>query len=378
MSQIKRYFHQITRSFINKNYSGIYILILSASLISAAPLLSQAPGGLIKLKKPDETDQAYKARMRKAYLHLSGSGINNNSLNEIFEYPSLKTLILKSTQVNGGGLSIIRQHPEINYLSLERTYIGDGSVSIISGMKSLYMLDLSYTGVSDAGLQRLKNNSISFINLSGNNLSANSPRYIVENFPNLRRLDLMSVPLTDDSIAMLTGRKSMKELTEEISKDTGGREEDYFTKPKKNVKLENRGLKKLIDINIAGAEITERGLAALSILKDIKILDLAATNIKPEGYGHLRRFKNLEVLSISGTSIGDSEIDLLNDLKKLKVLSLENTAISDRGLKKLSKHPSLYSVYLKDSLVTQKGIDKFKEKKPLCKIDHSKFKADGI
>ncbi|MDH5656638.1 MAG: hypothetical protein OEZ34_12065 [Spirochaetia bacterium] len=347
--------------------------LLLASFIFS-PIFAQSPAGLIKQKKATESNAEYKNRMRKSYLYLSGGNINNTSLNQIFEYPSLSTLVVKSTRVDSGGVNTIANHPGISFLSLERSSVNNGSAHALSRMPALHMLDLSYTAINDQALNIMKNKNFSYLNLTGTRISNKSPAIIVQNFQEIKRLDMMNTEISDDSIAMLIGRKDEKDFVQEIAKNPKIATA-FFSKHKKRHRLENRGLKKLIDLNLAGTKITDRGLAILSLMRGLQLLDLSVTSITPDGFKFLYRLKNIEVLSLSGTSFSDSEIAILMKLKDLKILSIENTAVSDRGLRRLVKHPSLYSIYLNGSLVTQQGIDKFLDKRPTCKLHHATLKV---
>ena len=108
--------------------------------------------------------------------------------------------------------------------------------------------------------------------------------------------------------------------------------------------IDPRSLRVAHTLELARSPITDRGLAHIAALDQLRRLSLAATRITDNGLQHLRGMRNLEVLDLDGTTI------------------------SDAGLIHLTNHTRLRVVTAKDTKVTAAGADALKEALPACDV----------
>lgn len=142
------------------------------------------------------------------------------------------------------------------------------------------------------------------------------------------------------------------------------------------------GLKKLSAI---GSDITDKGVAQLSVFKDICDLRLGSSliqgktlgelktmtklrriglndnQLRPQAFVELGKLQSLEVLELSRVAATDAEIMSLPVLPKLYRLGLQhNSAITGRCLKHLAQFPSLLYLHLDDTSVRPMDLLVFK------------------
>lgn len=120
---------------------------------------------------------------------------------------------------------------------------------------------------------------------------------------NLVRVDyhLMSTPATDDSLTPL------------------------------------KGLNNVVELNVAGSKITDKGLQLIGTLDTLVNLHLERTQIGDDALGALKGLKNLEYLNLYGTPVTDKGMAQLAGLKNLKKIYLWETKVTDAGAASLQK-----------------------------------------
>lgn len=85
-----------------------------------------------------------------------------------------------------------------------------------------------------------------------------------------------------------------------------------------------KDLRYLIEIDLAGSQVTDTGLASLSKLQNLQRLNLARTRVTARGLDALSALEDLEWLNIAGTSVGWwSRYKLGKRLKTAKVVATE-------------------------------------------------------
>lgn len=124
-------------------------------------------------------------------------------------------------------------------------------------------------------------------------------------------------------------------------------------------------LSDVVELSLAGTQITNAGLAQLQEFHKLRRLDLSNTKISDAGLEQLKKLTRLEHLSIAGTKISPSRLpDLMQALslssldvghlglddqfgwllrggsRSLKSISIRGNPISDAGLKAFLAHPS--------------------------------------
>ncbi len=111
------------------------------------------------------------------------------------------------------------------------------------------------------------------------------------------------------------------------------------------------------------SEVNDEGLAQLSRLTGLKMLDLRSTPITDIGIAKLANLKKLQRLALSafrtrekGFGPSDESMKALATLPQLEVLGLRHTKVSDKGLAELAKLKSLRDLAFTDGGITDNGL----------------------
>ena len=89
-------------------------------------------------------------------LDLSGSKINDDSLQEVAKLENLVGLNLNGTQITGEGLKALVKLQRLEELALNSTQITDVSLKELAKLKKIKVLGLFRTKVTRAGVTELK------------------------------------------------------------------------------------------------------------------------------------------------------------------------------------------------------------------------------
>ena len=99
-------------------------------------------------------------------------------------------------------------------------------------------------------------------------------------------------------------------------------------------------LKPVVDqvewVDLARTQVTDAGLAALGMMKNLKRLHLENTKVTDAGLDKIKGLANLEYLNLYGTAVTDAGIMKLAGLKNLKKLFVWQSKVTDAGAKKLA------------------------------------------
>jgi hypothetical protein len=102
-----------------------------------------------------------------------------------------------------------------------------------------------------------------------------------------------------------------------------------------------RGLRRLVNVSLAGTRISDRALEHLACLPKLAILDLAGTEITGSGFEHFQGHAALETLWVMNTKITDETAALLLKVPKLSIVRIGGTAVSSKGLMLLARSERL-------------------------------------
>ena len=99
----------------------------------------------------------------------------------------------------------------------------------------------------------------------------------------------------------------------------------------------------IVWLNLANTSVTDKGLAALAGLKNLRRLHLEKTGIGDDGLVSIKGLGELQYLNLYGTKVTDKGVASIGGLKKLKNVYLWQTAVTDAGAADLAKAlPGLY------------------------------------
>ena len=102
----------------------------------------------------------------------------------------------------------------------------------------------------------------------------------------------------------------------------------------------------VVAVYLTNTQVNNAGLAHLSGLSRLQVLDLSNTPIEDEGLAHLKGLTGLQVLYLYNTRISDAGLTHLNGLTGLRELYLDNHNIE----------------------ISREGVDKLRAALPGCEI----------
>lgn len=110
----------------------------------------------------------------------------------------------------------------------------------------------------------------------------------------------------------------------------------------------------LIDLSRRGIPIGR--LAALSQLRNVKVLSLHATQNPGVALKNLSARSNLSWLQLKSSEVEDADLAHLSKLSRLRLLSLGGTRVTDEGAKEFRHLRELESLLIHDTQVTDNGL----------------------
>ena len=120
---------------------------------------------------------------------------------------------------------------------------------------------------------------------------------------------------------------------------------------------------------IRGTDISDRGLAHLAGLTNVRGLYLDNCPITDQGLLSVGTISQLEFLTLNRTTITDYGIARLANLRCLRVLELDGTAVSDLGLRNLYCSSNLEEVRLRlNAKITQNGVNELRKRLPRASV----------
>ncbi len=127
--------------------------------------------------------------------------------------------------------------------------------------------------------------------------------------------------------------------------------------------------KPIINVNLGVSAANDETLAALTGLKSIKRLTLNNTKVTDAGLAHLSGLASLEKLYLVDTKVTDAGLAHLKGLANLQVLSVAGTQVTDAGLAPLKGLKNLREVYVFGTKVGDAGVKTLKEALPKAKVE---------
>ena len=166
----------------------------------------------------------------------------------------------------------------------------------------------------------------------------------VASYPNLKKLRLAYVNVTDDGLRHLRDLKDLKEI-------------------------EFHGL----------AKVTGRGLMWLKGLPNVEKLNLSQMPVTDEGIRNLESWKNLKHVALTSTRVSDSSLGIIGQMENVEVLGVAGTIISDAGFLNIRKHEKLHTLYVPEHFSNQ-GLENIRAFKGLVNLvlDYSSVDDQGL
>lgn len=131
------------------------------------------------------------------------------------------------------------------------------------------------------------------------------------------------------------------------------------------------GLEHLEKLDLCMTDVTDKGLAALSVCQNLRELHLSSKLISDEGMKEVARLNTLRLLTLTQTRVTDVGLGVLAGMKHLEELHLGWSPVTDVGIARLGQIPSLRKLELHDTQVTAIGVAKLNEALPACDVSCS-------
>lgn len=259
-------------------------------------------------------------------LVLISKNITDEGLRHLAKLPSLRELQIYSPKIKGPGLAYLANAPSLIYLNLRANRLGDAPLQYLKNCTTLKRLELGDNDITDAGLAHISHlTGLEELDLLRAKIT-NEGLVHLKPLRSLKLLDLAQTPIDDDGVFHLKDMKSLEDL----------------------------------DINTRGKPLTDKSLAYVSELSNLKRLTAGGSSNGPysdEGLKHLSKLQSLEQLNICGAGITDQGMSHIAKLTNLKFLLLMAESVTNEGLGKLTALKSLNHLWILSKKITLSGLN---------------------
>jgi hypothetical protein len=289
-------------------------------------------------------------------LDLSNTSVTDKGLAYLSELSSLRALQLVNTNVQGDGLSQLARCKKLEEIQLAGSKFNDQNASKLLSVKQIGWLFLYDTPVTDKALPAIAQlTNLGLLDLGRTGITGKGLRCLTP----LHKLGTCVLEWTD------VGDEDIPSILQ-----IGRLQELSLT----GTKITNRALPLLAERNwrrlsFGSDDIDDSGVAQLSKIRSLVVLDLNKTKVDDKGLRSLQTLNNLQVLNLNDTRVTDAGLAQLVTLKQLKELELRETTVTDEGLKYLQGLP-LARVDLYGTRVSKAGLARFRASMPHTRIEY--------
>jgi len=246
-------------------------------------------------------------------------------------------LDLRGCAVSNAGIAHLTGLKNLRALRLSGksgvTTVDDGAMADIGKLTKMKALLLDFLWVSEDGLARLKGcQHLEEIYLA-RTLAGDEAMAMLQHFPKLRKLRISATQITGKGLAALSKLRQLEDL----------------------------------DISEC-SQLFDSDLAPLAAMTQLKRLNLWRDAITDVGVAHLAPLSKLEWLNLDNTQLTNAGLAHLAGMRKLTFLHLGSTSVSDTGLTYLQGLTSLNDLKLTRTAVTKVGVEQLQSKLPDTKI----------
>jgi hypothetical protein len=231
------------------------------------------------------------------YVHLSGKGVTNASIEPLGDIKQLSNLTMMNCLVNDAGLKKIKALASLEGLNLYNQRFTRGGLRHLKHVRTLKRLALNSFDENALGFL-LDVTQIDSLTLSNVQLSQYGVG-VINQLKNLKRLALTVNAFDDERLRWFGQLKSDLSLT-------------VMNSPK----------------------ITDEGWRHLAAAP-LRSLSIIHNSITDRGLFHIGKIKSLQTLTIYRSPISDAGIKHLQELKSLRYLMLQDTKVTEEGMARL-------------------------------------------
>jgi beta-lactamase regulating signal transducer with metallopeptidase domain/uncharacterized GH25 family protein/thiol-disulfide isomerase/thioredoxin/Leucine-rich repeat (LRR) protein len=288
----------------------------------------------------------------------NGAAVKVNNAGDVVE-------VYLGDQASDDLLAELRTLPQLRSLHVEVSkHITDVGLAHIGAISSLKSLNLCALGVTDDQLKHLaKLTNLRELSLAANRITdAGLARIVV--LKNLTKLNISGNSVTDAGLVHLAQLTQLQTLSLHYQHDA--------TPPMHITDkglAELRTLKELRRLDLFGAEVTSAGLQSLTSFPHLESLSLSGFDIADKGMIHVAACRNLRSLDLLDTRVRDAGLVSLADLKQLRRLSLNSDVVTDAGIATLKTLPRLEHLELRARNLTDNALAHIAEIKTITRLD---------
>ncbi len=308
-------------------------------------------------------------------LDLTESPVTAEGVKQLAALPNLTELIAPSLAPEGvaalGDLSSIRVL-SLNYAGS----LTDADLPALTKLPNLERLLLRSVQVSDEGLKTIAQmKSLKYVDLGNNGLITGPGLAALAGMESLEGIGLNANAGRPDlgvGILALAKIRQLKELDISTCQVTDSNLAVLKSWPElRSLFCNNNPITdsamvfikplNLVDLDLRNTQITEQGVNQIGS-RQLQRLWLSV--MTDQAMPVLKRFPDLRELYVAGAAISDVGIVQLKGLKNLRILDISKTQVGDRGLGSLTGLRSLRSIYLEGTSVTPAGVDALRDALP--------------
>ncbi len=260
---------------------------------------------------------------------------------EVREDGRVRAVSLARTGVTDSQLAVVARLGSLEALDLEATEIGDLGLGALARCSTLKRLKLDSTTVSDRGLVHLSGlRQLESLSLAGTLVRTLAPLPA-----NLKELDLSSTNAGLDAMRQVAALRSLTRVDLAYTDLSNPASQDLLGELAPTLRV----------LDLTGADIEDRGIAAIAKLKGLEELLVNHGRFTEKGFASLASLVNLRRFEAVRTRITAASAATLQAWPKLERLNLDYTTFNDEGLKAISSLP-LRELRLDSANITDAGV----------------------
>ncbi len=291
----------------------------------------------------------------------------------------VRALDLSRLTLSAADVEKLKVFANLRQLNLRGTGIGDEALQHLEGFEHLVDLDLTGTLVGDAGIWDFDApESLRRLALSGTRVTDEGMDDVAD-FVGLTDLSLEHLPITGKGLAALKDLPlkalaiGATQVDDQAMQHLDAWKLEHLSLYR-NARLSDEGLRHLRNqpalesLMIRGLKVGEAGVAHLADLKKLRVLN-ASLVMDDASLVHLRDLHSLERLGLySCPGITDKGVAHLEGLANLRFLQLQFTKTGDDGLARLAGLKHLRFLDLRGTPVSDEAHAAFVKDHPDCRV----------
>ncbi len=240
--------------------------------------------------------------------------INDQEIQPLAGLRYVQWIEMQGHSLTDAGVPVFETMPKLSSLNLTfpaKPGLTDNAMPSLRKIPKLRGLSLAATAISIEGLTRYgRNEDLTYFGLGmTGTVTDEAVKIVVEQFPNLTGLAMGWGQIGDPGFEQIAKLTKLQQLTVSSAGDDTG----------------------------SNAKLSDVGLASITTLKELTLLDVSGRGITDKGLEPLKQLPNLKSLTLSRTSVSDAGIKHLIEMKSLTGVNLLGTQVTIRGFKQLSE-----------------------------------------